>query len=251
MQAVIIVGHGSLRPGSGAAMIRLAARVREAGVAPLVSAGFLNYSRPPFAETLARAVARGASEVVVQPYFLIPGRFVSVDVPRLVAAGRAAHPAVRFALAGPLGDHPALAELVLRRARAIGGAPSQPAALLIIAHGSPDPAANWPIAALAERVQAMGLYAAVEVCYLGLNAPLIAPAIDSLVRRGVARIDAVPYFLQLGGHVAADLPAAIDAARARHPAVALGCAEHLGYDVRLAQVVAQRVREACTAGFGV
>src|SRR5690349_9572208 len=85
MRAVLLVGHGSLRSGSGAAMIRLAARVRAAGVAPIAGAGFLNYSRPSFAEALARCAARGADEVVVQPYFLVPGKFVRVDLPRLLA----------------------------------------------------------------------------------------------------------------------------------------------------------------------
>ena len=86
MRAVLLIGHGSLRPGSGAAMIRLAARAREAGVAPIVEAGFLNYSRPRFAQALARCIAQGATEVVVQPYFLIPGKFVQIDLPRALKA---------------------------------------------------------------------------------------------------------------------------------------------------------------------
>src|SRR5205085_12046408 len=115
-RAVLLVGHGSLRRGSGAAMIRLAALARARGVAPVVEAGFLNYSRPAFAEALARCVACGAAEVVVQPYFLVCGKFVSVDLPRVVATGRAAHPNVGLALAQPFGDHPALEALVLKRA---------------------------------------------------------------------------------------------------------------------------------------
>ena len=46
VHAAIIVGHGSLRSDSGSAMIRIAARLREQGVAPIVEAGFLNYNRP-------------------------------------------------------------------------------------------------------------------------------------------------------------------------------------------------------------
>src|SRR3989442_50613 len=98
MRAVLLVGHGSLRPGSGAAMIRLAARAQAAGVAPIVGAGFLNYSRPTFAETLARCVTKGATEVVVQPYFLVPGVFVRTDLPRLLKAGQMAHPDVAMRL---------------------------------------------------------------------------------------------------------------------------------------------------------
>src|SRR5690349_18477647 len=79
-RAVILIGHGSLRAGAGAAMIRLAERAHAAGVAPIVSAGFLNYSQPTFGEALAGCVENGATEVIIQPYFLIPGKYVRSDL---------------------------------------------------------------------------------------------------------------------------------------------------------------------------
>jgi sirohydrochlorin ferrochelatase len=51
----------------------------------------------------------------------------------------------------------------------------------------------------------------------------------------------VPYLLQLGGHVAEDLPKIIAAARARHPGVPIDLAAHLGYDPLLVHVIADRV----------
>jgi sirohydrochlorin cobaltochelatase len=248
MRAVLLIGHGSLRPGSGASMIRLAARVREAGVAPIVEAGFLNYSRPRFAQALARCIAQGATEVVVQPYFLIPGKFVQVDLPRALKAFHAAHPAVALVLAAPFGDHHAMAELVLKRAAAVQqrekgpgdeGQPGQ-TALLLMAHGSPDPAANQPIEQVAARISATNSYTQVVVCYMELNQPSIPEALDDLIERGAQRLVAVPYFLQLGGHVAEDLPATIDAARQRHAGAEIILAEHLGYDQLLVEVIADR-----------
>jgi sirohydrochlorin cobaltochelatase len=58
------------------------------------------------------------------------------------------------------------------------------------------------------------------------------------------RIVALPYFLQLGRHVAEDLPALIAQAEQRHPHAALVLARHLGYDRALVDVVADRVAEA-------
>ncbi len=278
MLAVLLVGHGSLRAGAGAAMIRLAARVREAGVAPIVAAGFLNYSRPTFAEALKRCIARGARAVVVQPYFLVPGKFVREDVPGALRIAQAAYPRIHFALAQPFGDHPALARLVLKRAaeaallaehpqlllsQACGGAGRWPVprldalvaahpsdegwdpaqtGLLIMAHGSPDPGANQPIQAIAERIRHDRRYAAVAVSFLDLNQPSIPAVIGSLVGQGIRRIIAVPFFLQLGGHVAKDLPAIIDAAQLRHPAATIRLAEHLAYDRLLISVIADRAQ---------
>ena len=76
-----------MRAGAGGAMIRPARAAQQHGLAPIVTAGFLNYSRPAFAEALDRVVAASAAEVVVQPYFLVPGKFVSKNVPRLIETG--------------------------------------------------------------------------------------------------------------------------------------------------------------------
>ncbi len=251
MRAILLVGHGSLRTGSGAAMIRLAARARAAGVAPIAGAGFLNYSRPTFAEALARCVAQGAAEVVVQPYFLVPGKFVRVDLPRVLKTSQAAHPTVVLRLAEPFGDHPALAELALKRAAEADDSTikrlTERTGLLLMAHGSPDPRSNQPIEAVAERVRAAGSYAHVTVCFMELNQPSVADAIDALAAQGVRRLIAVPYFLQLGGHVVEDLPAIVAEARARHPATPIALAGHLAYDPLLLSVIADRVAEAITA----
>ena len=111
-----------------------------------------------------------------------------------------------------------------------------------MAHGSPDPAANQPIELVAARIRAADRYAQVVVCYMDLNQPSIRDAIDDLVARGARRLIAVPYFLQLGGHVVEDLPATIEAARRRHTSAEIVLAEHLGYDALLVEVIAERAR---------
>jgi sirohydrochlorin cobaltochelatase len=272
----MLIGHGSLRSGAGAAMIRLAERARAAGVAPIVSAGFLNYSQPTFDETLAGCVEGGASEVIVQPYFLIPGKYVRDDLARLADAGRRAFPGLSIQIAQPFGDHPALARLLLKRALEADylaanphivhqrlprplddGAGWQPlhtlhrTGLLIMAHGSPDADANVAIYAIARRVRASGRYAAVSVCFMDLNQPRISHAIDDLAERGIRHVIAAPYFLQLGNHVKDDLPAIIAAARERHPGAVILLAEHLAYDRLLVSVIADRVAEAQARSAGV
>jgi sirohydrochlorin cobaltochelatase len=267
-RAVVLVGHGSVRAGSGAAMFRLAERARAAGMAPIVAAGFLNYRRPTFAEVLAGCVADGATEVIVQPYFLVNGKYVRDDVARLIEAGRQAHPGVLLQSAAPFGDHPALARLVLQRALEADylaanphittlGTPRplddgagwrplhtrQRTGLLIMAHGSPDPHANASIQQVARRARAAGRYAATTICFLDLNKPSIPAAIDRMFERGITHVIAVPYFLHLGSHVAEDLPALIETARAHHPARTILLAEHLGYDRLLLAVIADRVAE--------
>jgi sirohydrochlorin cobaltochelatase len=117
-----------------------------------------------------------------------------------------------------------------------------------MAHGSPFPEANAAIYAVAARAQATERYRRVSVSFLGLNEPDIPSAIDELVDDGCTQIAAVPYFLQLGGHVAEDLPAIIAAARVRHPHTDIMLTDHLGYDPLLVEVIADRVAQQ---GLGV
>ncbi len=238
----MLIGHGSLRGASGAAMIRVAARLRERGVAPIAEAGFLNFSRPTLAEAVNRCVAQGAAAITLQPYFLVAGKYVQHDLPQQLALERARHPQVAFRCAGVFGDHPALAELVLERARQAIPLPGEPAALLLLAHGSPLAGANAPLERLAERVAALGEYARVGLGYLECNAPSVPDAIDALAAE-LSQVVALPYFLQLGRHVADDLPRLVAQARARHPRMALALAPHLGYDPAFAEVIAARVME--------
>jgi sirohydrochlorin cobaltochelatase len=270
--AVMLVGHGSLRPGAGAAMMRLAQRAHALGIAPFVTAGFLNYSRPTFAEALEHCIAGGAGEVIVQPYFLVPGKFVRDDLERLVDVGRAAHPDVSIHMAQPFGDHPALARLLLKRAleaeyMATHLQIKQPGrlledraswrplhtlhrtGLLIMAHGSPDPRSNAPIYGVARRVRASGRYAAVTVCFMDLNKPSIPAALDEMAARGIRHMIAAPYFLQLGNHVMDDLPTIVAEARARHPDCTILLAEHLAYDRLLIAAIADRIAEAVSSTY--
>jgi sirohydrochlorin cobaltochelatase len=179
--------------------------------------------------------------IITQPYLLVPGYFSYTVLPRAINELRSAIPDLSVIQAEPLGAHPALAVLVGLRADAAGACPQS--ALLLAAHGSPDPAANAPVETVAAMLRATGAYAAVEVCYLGLNPPNIPSAIAAQVAAGRRHIVVAPFLLQLGGHAAEDLPAITAAARLAHPGSQIICAEHLGYSPLLAGVIADRVAD--------
>jgi sirohydrochlorin ferrochelatase len=116
VDAVILFSHGSLLCGSGEALDAHAERLRAQGLAPFVEVGYLNYSTPLFIETVARCVAMGAERILVTPYFLVPGYFVKVDLPKAVAAAQAAFPQVTFVVAEAIGFDEALADALIESA---------------------------------------------------------------------------------------------------------------------------------------
>ncbi len=244
MHGSLIIGHGSLLAASGATMLRLAARLRERGVAELAGAGFLNYSQPDLAQATARLIEQGATEITVLPYFLIDGYFVQVSLRQQVEQIAASYPTVAFNLAPAFGEHPALAQLVQKRAdQAWPQLNYAQAGLLVLVHGSPRPASNAPIEAVAEQVRQATPWAAVQVCFMDLNQPSIPDALDALIAQGLEQLVAVPYFIQFGSHVREDLPAIIQASRERHGHATIVLAQHLDYDELLLDVLIDRAAE--------
>jgi len=120
MKALLIVAHGSRREASNAEVRALAERIERAqqGSFGQVAAAFLELAEPSIPDGIRAAVAAGASEVVVLPYFLSAGRHVAEDVPGLVEATRAELPEVRVTLLRHLGAAEGLTGLLLREAGA-------------------------------------------------------------------------------------------------------------------------------------
>jgi sirohydrochlorin ferrochelatase len=120
-RAILLVDHGSQLDAANAVLDEIAEGVRRRRRDTIVEVAHMELAKPSLAESLARCAARGASEVVVCPYFLGPGRHTSRDIPQLVEDARAAHPKLRVSMAEPLGFDERLVDLVLARADAAGG----------------------------------------------------------------------------------------------------------------------------------
>lgn len=113
MNAIILFSHGSVLCGAGEALFDLARKMETRGDAPIVEVGFLNYSEPPFEAAFARCVERGATRIVIAPYFLVAGYFVKVSLPPKIAAMREKFPGVEVQVAEALKQHELLAQAIV------------------------------------------------------------------------------------------------------------------------------------------
>jgi sirohydrochlorin ferrochelatase len=221
-------------------MFRVAACLRERGIAPHATAGYLNYSEPRIDRSVADCIDVGARRIAIVPYFLVAGKFVRADVAQTLRRLRSNHAEIEIESTGHLGDHPLLAELARLRAKEALGRPLAAGdALVILAHGSPIEAANDDVRRTCDRLVAQGLD--VTASYMERNAPGIEEAVATAASRATT-IVAVPYFLQLGRHVRDDLPHIISALQRHHSTQTIKLAEHLGYHPWLADIVADRLR---------
>ena len=82
---------------------------------PIVEPAHMELAEPSIATAFGRCVERGATTVVVFPYFLLPGRHWNEDIPRLAAAAAANHPGVRYLVTAPFAMHPLMARVIDER----------------------------------------------------------------------------------------------------------------------------------------
>ncbi len=116
MDAVVLFSHGSLLCGSGEAVDRHARRLRELALADRVEVGYLNYTAPLFADTVDSLVAEGVERILILPYFLAPGYFVTHALPAALEPVKEKHPNIAFSVAAVLGDDPIWRAIVLESA---------------------------------------------------------------------------------------------------------------------------------------
>jgi sirohydrochlorin ferrochelatase len=117
MKGILIVDHGS-RKREANDMLRCMSNLLQtmAGPEVVVRHAHMELSDPDIAHGFADCVARGATDVVVFPYMLSPGRHSTADIPRMVAEAARAFPLVTFSVTPAFGVHEKLAELILDRA---------------------------------------------------------------------------------------------------------------------------------------
>ena len=117
-------------------------------------------------------------------------------------------------------------------------------AVILVDHGSREPAANAQLAAIASALARRLRGRRIETAHLSLVEPSVAAAIASCVASGAREIVVMPYFLAPGRHARHDVPRLVRETRARHPGVRIAVSAPLGVHAGLVAAVAERVRSA-------
>ncbi|HLL90145.1 MAG TPA: CbiX/SirB N-terminal domain-containing protein, partial [Tepidisphaeraceae bacterium] len=114
---IIIVDHGSRRGESNRMLETVAglfaARFRERYA--IVEPAHMELAEPSIATAYARCVERGATRVIVCPFFLGPGKHWTSDIPRLAADAALNFPQTRYHVAQTLGIDDLILDLLAKR----------------------------------------------------------------------------------------------------------------------------------------
>ena len=213
--ALLIVGHGStLNPDSAAPSLVHAAAIRRRNLFSQVACVFWK-EEPSLRDWPLLFDPAEIRDVFVVPNFISEGYFTRTVIPRELDLDRlpdgAPAPVTRRADAGqtwrycpPVGNHPAMTELLLQRAREVApGVPEAETSLLIVGHGT-SLNDNSAVAAKqqVEAIRAQGRYAAVLNTYME-EPPLIS---DWVKLTDTPNVVVVPFFISDGLHSYQDIP---------------------------------------------
>lgn len=116
--------------------------------------------------------------------------------------------------------------------------------ILLIGHGSRNPAGNDEFLQFAERLAKKLPDETFVPCFVELADVLIPEGIDRAVERGAKKIIAVPVILLAAGHVKVEIPEILEAGRKRHPGVEIVYTRNIGVCDATVQMIKERVAEA-------
>src|SRR5438034_8338637 len=194
-RALLIVAHGStVNPDSSAPTLAHAAEIRRRKVFANVEYAFWK-EEPSLRDALFLFDPKSIREVYVVPNFISEGYFTQTVIPReLELKGRTTKRSNGqiWKYCEPVGNHPGMTELLLKRARQVArDVDPRKTSLLIVAHGT-DLNENSAVAAKreAERIRAIGQYAAVLNVYME-EPPLVS---DWRKLTKTSNVIVVPFF---------------------------------------------------------
>jgi sirohydrochlorin cobaltochelatase len=84
MEALVLVGHGSRLPYSKELLIKLAEKVKEKNMFPIVEIGLMEFNEPTIPQAVKKAIEQGAKKIIVVPVFLAHGIHTTRDIPKLL-----------------------------------------------------------------------------------------------------------------------------------------------------------------------
>jgi sirohydrochlorin cobaltochelatase len=240
-----------VNPDSSAPTLAHVAEIRRRGIFAEVQCAFWK-EEPSLRDAIFLFDADSVREVYVVPNFISEGYFTQTVIPReLELNGRTTKRANRqvWKYCEPVGNHPLMTELLLKRANEIARE-LDPAktSLLIVAHGT-DLNENSAVAAKreVEKIRALGRYAAVLNLYM--EEPPRVSEWRQLTK--TANVLAVPFFISDGLHSYRDIPELLGIT-GRGSASIFGAhkidnrrvyyARSIGTDAGVAEIILEQVR---------
>ena len=120
VKVLIIAAHGSRKKKSNLEVATLAERVSKKAKGSFEEVGhaFLQLADPLLEKKINELVKKGATKIVIFPFFIGSGNHILVDIPELVKKAQSAYPKVDFKLTRHLGKIEAIEDVIIHEVMA-------------------------------------------------------------------------------------------------------------------------------------
>ncbi len=79
-----MVGHGSRLPYSKEFILKIAEKIKEKNIFPIVEVGLMEFNEPTIPQAIKNAIDKGAKKIIVVPVFLAHGIHTTRDIPKIL-----------------------------------------------------------------------------------------------------------------------------------------------------------------------
>src|ERR1044071_2033354 len=112
---VVVVTHGSVLPQANAMLMRVVEELRRRLGTPLIEPCFMDLAQPDIPAAIRALGGQGGGHIFVYAPFLLPGRPLSQDIPRLVERELKSHAGVTYELTAPMMADAQLVDFIAKR----------------------------------------------------------------------------------------------------------------------------------------
>lgn len=120
MKVLIIAAHGSRKNESNLEIVSLARRIskKTKGSFDIVTHAFLQLANPLLENMMDTLIEKGATQIVIFPFFIGSGSHILVDIPNLMKNAQSTHRHVDFKITRHLGKIEAIEDVILHEVMA-------------------------------------------------------------------------------------------------------------------------------------
>lgn len=112
-KALLVIDHGSRRQAANDMIFEVVKRLRFKDPELIIHGAHMELAKPEIPEGIQACIDDGATNILVQPFMLSPGRHSKSDIPNIVAECKKKYPHVQIKVGKHLGLHPLFLKAVL------------------------------------------------------------------------------------------------------------------------------------------
>jgi sirohydrochlorin ferrochelatase len=117
IKALIIIDHGSTVAEANNMLSVIVSKLKSHSESyfNIIEFCHMELAPPTLEEAFDNCIKFGANEIIVHPYFLVPGRHSKTDIPSMVNKLKSKYPDVICKITEPLGLHDKILDVILDR----------------------------------------------------------------------------------------------------------------------------------------